>query len=1004
MPRRALDHLPIALSRRATLALALLGLVLTPRPSAAQADPPSEQVQMSLQRYAQLLRIAQRSDGPQATWSRGDLRVELPADPARPAVVTLDARLTLTGEGTGEIPILPAQAVIQSATVDGSELALLQLGGAHVAVLRGDQTVNLSLSWLVTREAGDDGAPVAVVPLPPLPGASLTVTGAGDGGGVYPGLDVQRAGDQLTASLPPTPAVVIRAGAAGGGHSVRRAAYAITLDGSGDGVDASATFEATLDGRQADIRIAQADSALIDAREGNTPLGTRVIDGWHTARVEGRGRHTVQARFRLAVDRTQGQPQIVLHPYEVPITEVDLTVPGKAEVTVEPAVPVNAEFRGEGERASTRARLFLPPTEEAVLRWTEARAAPETKVRVNTETYQLLTLEEGVLRSRVLARYDVIYGKLRELPIELPENVVPYKVIGEGIEDWRVLPATEELPRHVRVILGEDLAGKLSVELQIEVSVSPTEGTPIVLPLVAPVETEQVAIRQQGVVALFDGDKVGFAPATADGYSKVGADALPVDIRQTVSDKVNQAFKHLGEPAAITSAVAAARAKETRFDARIDTLYVVRETTLTAQASVLVEIKSGRRDTLHLSVPAGISEPRITGPSINKVELDESFDAGAGRQAWRVGFTQALEGAILLDVEFERLLDKALGAMPLPDLIVHGAEVQAGSFGIAAEAGMEVQEKARDDVRPTQVEELPKAVRLRSDRELRLAYQYARTPWSLEIDVRAHAMVDTLDAEAEQARFETNVLEAGYVEGRASYRITNTDRQYLRVTLPEGSRPLRVSVDGQRVEEVRNDEGQIAIPLPKNTATRIDITWQGRGEALGVFDGIDLVAPSVDLRTRDIQWLVRVPGDRGVFGLDSEMKTLDAWQWSPLDGTLEALPFDEGSVSLVFGQPVHNADDPKLAVSLNLAVAMGAGAGVVFVVVALVCLVLFVRRRAGGRPTGGAGWVLLAVGIGALVVKAALWGLEPEEGALVLVAVVVVGFLARRRAKREAGR
>ncbi|MCB9541789.1 MAG: hypothetical protein H6703_05000 [Myxococcales bacterium] len=988
-------------ARHASRLLALLALTLA-APAIAQSDPAPERVQMSLERYGQLLRTARRADGPQATWSRGDLRVELPADPARPAVARLDARLTLTGDGTGEIPILPAQAIIQSATLDGSDLALLQLGGAHVALVRGDQTVSLSLTWLVPREAGDDGAPVAVVPLPPLPGAALTVTGAGDGAGVYPGADVQRGGGQLTASLPPTPAVVIRAGAAGGGHAVRRAAYVITLDAAGNGADVAATFEATLDGRQADVRIAQAASALIDAREGNTPLGTRVVDGWHTARVEGRGRHTVSARFRVAVDRTQGQPQIALHPYEVPITDVDLTVPGKAEVTVEPPVPVTAEIRGDGERATTRARLFLPPTEEAVLRWTEARAAPETKVRVNTETYQLLTLEEGVLRSRVLARYDVIYGKVRELLIGLPENVVPYRVIGEGIEDWRVLAATDDLPRHVRVILGEDLAGKLALELQIEVPVSPTEGTAITLPLVAPVETEQVVIRQQGVIALFDGDKVGFAPATADGFSKVGADALPVDIRQTVSDKVNQAFKHLGPPTEIRSAVAAARAKETRFDARIDTLYVVRETTLTAQASVLVEIKSGRRDTLHLSVPSGISEPRITGPSINKVELDESFDAGPGRQAWRVGFTQALEGAILLDVEFERLLDKALGPMPLPDLIVHGAEVQSGSFGIAAEAGMEVQEKARDDVRPTQVEELPKAVRLRSDRELRLAYQYARTPWSLELDVRAHAMVDTLDAEAEQARFETNVLEAGYVEGRASYRVQNTDRQYLRVTLPEGARPLRVSVDGRRVEEVRNDEGQIAIPLPKDASTRIDITWQGRGEALGIIDGIDLVAPSVDLRTRDIQWLVRVPADRGVFGVDTEMKELGPWQFSALDDSLDALPADEASVSLAFAQPVHNADDPRLAVSFTLGAALGDGAGTVFLLVALVCLALFVRRRAQGRPTTAGTWALLAVGLAALLLKATLWRLDGVEAVLVLVAVLAVAIYSRRQAKRGA--
>ncbi len=992
-------------------ALALLAAFASP----SLAQEPSEQVRMSLERYGELLRVARRADGPRPTWSRGTVRVDLPADAARPATVTVETGLTLTGNGVAEVPILPAQAVVQSATADGSELALVQIGGAHVALIEGNDSKRLRMTYLVARETDADGAPIAVVPLPPMPGAALTVSGAGDGSAVYPGVDVQRNGGTTTASLPATPAVVVRSGAAGGGHFVRRVAYRLTPD-TGNGVDVDTTFEVTLAGRQADVRLARSDSALVDAREGRQALTTRVIDGWHTARVEGRGSHTVTARFRVAIDRSQGQPQIVLHPDEVPIAQVDLTVPGKAEITVDPPIPVRSTIRGDGEGATTTAQAFLPPTERATLKWTEARAAAETKVRVNTETFQLLTLEEGVLRSRVLARYDVIYGKLRELPIELPAGVVPYKVIGEGIEDWRVLPATDDLPRHVRVILGEELAGKLAVELQIEVPVAPEEGTAIDLPLVRPVETEDIVIRQQGVVALFDGDKVGFAPATANGYSKVGADALPSDIRQTLRDKVNQAFKHLQAPGPITSAVAAAKAKESRFDARVDTLYLFREQTLTAQASVLVEVKSGRNDTLHLSIPDGIAEPRITGPSINKVEQAEGFDAGEGRQAWRVTFTQALEGAILLDVEFELILPKELGAMAVPDLLVHGAEVQSGSFGVAAEGGMEVQEKSRTDVRPTAVTDLPKSVRLRSDLEIRAGYQYARAPWALQVDVKAHSMVETLDAEAEQVRIETNVLESGYVVGRATYVVSNDDRQYFRVALPESARPLRVAINGQRMDEVRNDEGsvtdgegagtteggKIAIPLPKDATTRVEITWERRRDALGLFAGLDLTAPRADLRSKDIQWLLRVPGDRGIVGLDSDMKRIEPYQWDAISDD-SPLPVDEGSQMLALSQPVHSADDPALAASMTLTAALGPEVGTLFLIIGLIALVLFVRARAGGRALNAGHWLLLAIGLGALIVKAAVWHFDVTEGLVVMVAVVIMGVVARRgRKAREA--
>ena len=73
-----------------------------------------------------------------------------------------------------------------------------------------------------------------------------------------------------------------------------------------------------------------------------------------------------------------------------------------------------------------------------------------------------------------------------------------------------------------------------------------------------------------------------------------------------------------------------------RFDARVDTLYTVKEGSMVGQASVLVEIKSGRRDAVVISVPEGLAEPRITAPSLNKVEPKAGAEVGAGRTAYEV--------------------------------------------------------------------------------------------------------------------------------------------------------------------------------------------------------------------------------------------------------------------------------------------------------------------------------------------------------------------------------
>ncbi len=527
------------------------------------AEDDAESVRMSLDRYRQLMLAASRHGGATVTWDRARVSVTLPDEVGRPARVQLSGQVRVLGDGPAEVPLLPAEAVLVEASVGGNS-GLMRVAGAHVAVVESAGSHGVSLAYLVPTAFGGDGGPFAMVPLPPIPGASVEVTNGSDIS-VWPGTGEATGGRNLTTSIGATPAMLVRWGAAAGGQAVRRVDYTLQPDAKGDGVDVSATFEVRAEGAKARVRLFEADAALVDVREGNLPVATRVVDGWHTAEVTGKGRHVLSVKFRLAVDRSQGQPQVTLNPDNAPIARVEMVVPGKREVQFEPPVPVQTEIRGE----TTRTVAHLPPTEEVAIRWTEARGETEDQVKFNTDTTQLLTLEEGGLNSRVVVDYDVIQGKTKVLRVALPDDVVLYKVQADGIEDWHVVKPGEELPRHARIVLGRELEGDLRLELQLEMKVKTADGTPLELPVVRPLG----AFRERGVVALFDGDKVGFAPATADGYTQVGQDALPADIRQTLRDSVNQAYKHVNAPGAMRSKVATAQTREVHFDARVDTLY-----------------------------------------------------------------------------------------------------------------------------------------------------------------------------------------------------------------------------------------------------------------------------------------------------------------------------------------------------------------------------------------------------------------------------------------------
>lgn len=976
-------------------------------PSALAAPDDAGQVQLPLARYEALMEAARGSAGVVTTWSRGTVSATLPQSPGGAVQVTVDARLTASGEGTVRVPIIAADVVLREATIDGDVALFTTQGGVLMASVPAGRPLEVRLRYSVSPSAGEAEGGVAVIPLPPLASSELTVSGPGraDDIEVWPAQDIQRSGDTLSAGVSPTLGLVVRWGAGHAGQAVRRADLLVVPERDGEGADVTGTYEVVVAGSQAIVRVAPPGAALVDVREGNELLGARFTEEGHQAVVTGRGRHVVKVHFRVRVDRSQGQPQVTLGLERVPITRVEVAVDGKRDVTFDPPAPARIEVTGEGDAARTRAEAHLPPTDRVVVRWTESRAAPEDLVRVSTETFQLVTLREAVMRSRVIIHYQVIRGAVRELPIELPDDAVLFKVNGVGVDDWRTFARSDEGPRQARVYLSGDVDGEYTLELELETVVPTAEGTPLSVLLVRPLG----AYREMGVVALFDGDKVGFAPAEPTGYSKVGEDALPVEIRKGLTDKVAQAFKHVGAPQPVATAVSAAREREIRFDARVDTLYFVKDGALIGNASVIVEVKSGRRDAIVLSVPEAVTILAVNAPSLNKAEPAKDFDAGPGRKGHRISFTRALEGAIQIDLEMELLLPKELGRIALPDVRVEGAEVEEGAFGITAETGIEVQPGEATDVRQVDSSELPRSVRLRSEREVVLGYTYARAPWSVSFDVRRHRTVETLSAVVKRAWLETTILEDGHVVTHATFDVTNSDRQYLRLSLPDNHKVWSVTSDGEAVKAVSDQQGALAIPLRKGADVRIDVIYEVRRDPLGVVGGLELVAPKADLLLTDLKWLVRAPSRMSLWRVATEMERGQPWEYhqsyvaTPGLEVPFSLPDSQEFQELAFTWAVHDPTEEALSVGISFLVTPGQGLGVVLGLLALVLLVPVVRRRARGEALSGREKGLLALGLVLLVARAVGWGIEPVEGGVAVAVLVVVALVSAWRARGTRG-
>lgn len=992
---------------RCALAIALALAVLS-APALAQTGPgtPTEQVRLSLERYDRLMRGAVVKDGATVTWGRGALSVVLPGEQDSYLTATVTATVRVVGgKGPAQLVLLPGDVVLEQVRINGGEATLTRRNGAHIALIEGiGRNHTVSLRYLIPVRPGAVGR-TGLIPIPPLPASQLTITTGGRDVEVWPGGKTKKQGGTLSVALPSTPAVVLRFDDAGSTHQIRRADHAVTVGPDKKGATVTSQLEVHLRGAKQAVRIGPESAPLVDVREGEKALVTRVRDGWHEAVLTGAGKHTITATFRLMIDRSQGQPKVTLALSRVPITAISATVPGKRMVTLEPAVPLETVVTGEKGKETTTAKGFLPPTSSAVVRWTESRPIEKKKeVRVNSATYQLVSISEGVIKSKVEIRYRILRGKVKSLPIRVPSGVVLYKVEGPGIEDWH---GDKDDPGRVTVYLGREIEGNYKLTLELEANIPKKEGAPLDIPVVRPLGQPGQTGRETGVVALFDGEKVGFAPAGQTTYTAVGQDMLPMDIQKKLKHGATQTYKHIGAPGAMTSAVSKVQLKEVLYDARSTALYSVKEGAIGAHATVQVDVKSGLSDRIVLSLPKNVTILLVTASGLSKKGPVKGF-AEKGRQGYELRFAKKVNGVLDVHLEFELVLKTGMQQIALPDIRVVGAEVEEGTFGITAETGIEVKEAKVDKLRRVDANELPRGVSKRKSRnqEILVGYTYAHTPWALTLDVKRHETVETLTAAIQAAWLETTVFEDGHIVTRAVFSVKNEDRQFLRVQLPPGSKVWSVSADGAPTKAVADESGRIAIKMHKRKVVPVELVYEIQVEALSGLGSLDFLAPKTDALVTNLQWLLRLPQKFTVHDVETTMEQVDPSEYKKPElpgssaGRSTGVPREGEVQELLFTVPVNNADEDAPKLTVSYVDRPGDWAGTVLWILGLLLLVAAAWRRAASR---GRAWIAIVLGLGLLAAKVFGWGFDESEAMIAIGAILaaaIAGYLSGRRQRR----
>jgi len=316
-----------------------------------------------------------------------------------------------------------------------------------------------------------------------------------------------------------------------------------------------------------------------------------------------------------------------------------------------------------------------------------------------------------------------------------------------------------------------------------------------------------------------------------------------------------------------SAAAAAASARPERVIASQHVVYNVGETHVMVQSSIRYLMENASRKEMRLAVPprlrivsvhadalqewnlvdGGAAPASVNGTGVTQsgklvdAPVGEAGANGAGTRAAQQTPSQVLlltfdynltERTLVTvhgEVELPRAGDDAkaedaAGSPPLAVPLLHtlGANRERGVVAVEASANVEVQEASVGGLQPIDAKDLPTEMQGLVTSPL-LMYKYLDPrATALTLAVTKHNDTEVLVTAIDEGHFETTVAQEGKILTRCLLKVRNTQRQFLRATLPDGATIWSTLVGGAAIKPGVDANGQYMIALRQSGANAPD--------------------------------------------------------------------------------------------------------------------------------------------------------------------------------------
>jgi len=274
----------------------------------------------------------------------------------------------------------------------------------------------------------------------------------------------------------------------------------------------------------------------------------------------------------------------------------------------------------------------------------------------------------------------------------------------------------------------------------------------------------------------------------------------------------------------------------------------------------------------------------ITGNNIKEKRLKINNETKKG--IWAVELHSPVLNNFQLNVNTEKKFSSVKvgekNAIEVPTIRALDIFNESGYLSISKSSNLQVEAEEKN-LEPIDTKELPSTI---NRNQSVLAFRYLSHPYTLKLNATKHEYEKVLDTIVNQAHFDIVLSKEGVAKSEGVFRIQNTNRQSLKLIMPEGTDKIySVFISGKKASISKGSfEEEKIIMLPKNITPGKEFTlriiYQTKfSKDFGLWGGFkSRNAEIVDVPTSKITWRLYLPREysylylHGSLNLDSPQR------------------------------------------------------------------------------------------------------------------------------------